>query len=138
MNTYCPGTIRPGSWVEGRRFPGHRETSPPERIILPLKTRLLAYLTLAGTERGHLELWTDHPGPGRGVAFLAQDDVPYALAAIPLDACGDPGCANAGLQLTGQNLAGPELLHLLKNAQNLPWADRNARHTDEVWQPSAH
>jgi hypothetical protein len=68
-----------------------------------------------------VEAWAGEPGDSDGVAVIDAGDGDLRLARVPLCACGDRGCGNAGVQF-GKPLAPGDLPALVGLLRELPWA----------------
>jgi hypothetical protein len=76
--------------------------------------------TTADTDAVWLELWSDEPETSDGLALLYEEGRPAALAPIPLCACGERGCGNAGSQLALE-VASEDVPPLAEGLAELPW-----------------
>jgi hypothetical protein len=67
-----------------------------------------------------VEAWAGEPGQSAGVAVVDAGNAGPAVAPVPVCGCGEPGCGNAGVQLSKQ-LADDELPALAALLRELPW-----------------
>jgi hypothetical protein len=110
-----------GSWSERASAitpPGHVGA----RWIAVLELRRHVNLKVEadnGAEWVRAELWSGQPDDSDGLAIIVELDRPAGVAHIPLCACGDRGCGNAGVQLD-VSLPAADLPQLVKLVRALP------------------
>lgn len=83
--------------------------------------KLLVTWNEQGQELG-VEAWAGEPGETDGVAVIDIGGGDIRLARVPLCACGDRGCGNAGIQFA-KWLPGNELPALVELLRALPWTE---------------
>ena len=121
--TAVPGTrmlIGPGWELRADRVddPGEGGWSAVVGIRRGLKLLLIRSASAAELD---VEAWAGQPGDSDGVAVIDAGDGDLRLARVPLCACGDRGCGNAGVQF-GKPLAPGDLPALVGLLRELPWS----------------
>ncbi len=91
------------------------------RALIGVRDGLLLLVTARdGDGELRVEAWAGEPEESDGIAVIEAGDSGDRLARVPLCACGERGCGNAGIQLS-KFLAGGELPALADLLRELPW-----------------
>jgi hypothetical protein len=133
-----PGDVKGGTAGEAVTvLPGGRRVAGPGWSLRAERVDMLGaarWRALVGIRRGlkllvtgtgqpdqlWVEAWAGEPGQSAGVAVVDTGNAGPAVARVPVCRCGEPGCGNAGVQLSKQ-LADDELPALVDLLRELPW-----------------
>ena len=123
-------------WVADRGMPANPLPVQPVAFAVISPNGYTARILLGDQQRADLDIWTGEPQSSKGVAVLARDEEPYALAPIPICTCGERYCGNIHRQLAAKGLTETQLLGLLDMLDGMGWSGSLASDGEPVWHPT--